>query len=188
MTTDQGEGRSRRGTGWARRLGKVKVRNFRALQTAISAGVPAGPRSRGPLMWAALFCAATTACASTGGGNSKETSEGVEQAMYEAEQLPLGADALRALLRDVYVTAVLPPGNFVSHAPGEVFKSDGVYVRIPNRNRQYGVFAIEGNQVCVEGADFPKLCRQIVAQRDGTYALVDLARDSKILVTIEALK
>lgn len=97
---------------------------------------------------------------------------------------PLDSDALRTLLSNAYVTPARPADVIMDHPPGEIFRADGDYVRIPNRTRQYGTFDIQGNLVCVQGADFPRLCRQVISHRDGIYSFVNPSNVSTMLATI----
>ena len=78
---------------------------------------------------------------------------------------PMQGEALRTLLRDVYVTPVQPPGVIVDHPPGEMFGHDGSYRRIMGRTSVQGIFVIEGPIVCVEGVDFERLCRTDLRSR-----------------------
>lgn len=106
----------------------------------------------------------------------------------EAPQRPLARDALRALLSGVYVTRVRPSEMLVSHPPGEIFLADGVYQRVVGRTSVEGRFEIEGAAVCVEGADFPRRCRQVIPRGKQTYSFVDQADGSAELVTITPLR
>jgi hypothetical protein len=99
-------------------------------------------------------------------------------------QRPLEADALRTLLSDAYVTPVQPADVFIDHPPGEIFRSNGDYMRIPNRTREYGTFEIRGNLVCVQGVGIPTLCRHVIPRTNGTYSLTDPSNGSTTLVTI----
>lgn len=97
---------------------------------------------------------------------------------------PLDGDTVRALLSNAYVTPAQATDVIIDHPPGEIFRADGGYVRIPNRTRQYGTFDIQGNLVCVQGADFPRLCRQVISHGDGTYSFVNPSNGSTMLATI----
>lgn len=100
---------------------------------------------------------------------------------------PLDAAALRTLLSDVYVTPVRPADMMVSHPPGEIFLSDGVYQRILGRTRVEGTFEIESTLVCVQGPDFRQQCRQITPSENNTYLLVDEEDRFTLPVTIRQL-
>jgi hypothetical protein len=97
---------------------------------------------------------------------------------------PLGADALRTLLSGVNVTPVSGTGEMMSHPPGEIFRSDGVYMEIRNRTTVDGTFRIEGNSVCVEGGDIERLCRRVIVLENNTYLLVNRDDGSVKLVEI----
>jgi hypothetical protein len=98
---------------------------------------------------------------------------------------PLKGDALRVLLSDVYVEPVRPAGGvIVSEWPGEIFRSDGSYIRISNRSRRYGTFEIKGDLVCVRGDGIKYQCRRVVPVESGTYTLTDISDGSSMRVTI----
>lgn len=105
-----------------------------------------------------------------------------------ANQLPLEADALRDLLAEAYVTPVRPPDVLISHPPGEVFRSQGVYERIVGRQSIEGTFYLRDNTFCVRGEGIPLQCRQIIALRDDTYSLMDVSDGTMTLVTITPLR
>jgi len=94
--------------------------------------------------------------------------------------------ALRTLLSNVYVARPAPPpGQIISHRPGEIFRADGIYQRIVGRTSVWGRFEITGGSVCVWGADFARTCRRISANADGTYTFTDItsAERSTMMVT-----
>jgi hypothetical protein len=93
-------------------------------------------------------------------------------------------DALRTLFSDAYVTPVQYPDVIRSHPPGEIFMSDGSYIRVGNRTRMYGTFNVRGNLVCVQGDGFRQQCRQVESMGNGTYSLTDISNRSSVQVTI----
>jgi hypothetical protein len=113
---------------------------------------------------------------------SKKTDIAIEKG-----QRTLDAAALRALLSNVNVTPVQPIGVVTDHPSGEVFLSEGLYVRIIGRTRVYGSYDIRDHQVCVRGEDFERQCRQVIALANDTYSLADLSDESTMVVKITPL-
>ena len=132
---------------------------------------------------AAIACAPLTTAEAEHGPTAAASGMNASSAPNLAQR-PLDADALRALLSDVYVTEVLEAGVIVDHPPGEVFMSDGRYMRILTRTRQYGTFDIRDNLVCIKGQGFVERCRRVVFLGNGTYALVDAPGGQSVQVTI----
>lgn len=108
--------------------------------------------------------------------------------MHEADERPLSEDALRELLRNVYVAPVQHADVIASHPPGEIFMSDGIYQRILGRPKVEGTFEIRGNEVCVQVASSNRLCRQVIAHANGTYSLIGPTDGSVVLATITPLR
>lgn len=96
----------------------------------------------------------------------------------------LKTDALRTLLSDANVDPVQPIDVITSNLPGEIFRADGLYVRIVGRTRVYGTFDFQDDRVCVQGDDFERQCRKVFAHGDGRYTLLDIAKGTTTLVNI----
>ena len=122
---------------------------------------------------AMIFCLSAAACTTSG------------HAERESARRPLEDDVLRALFSDASVAPVPLSRVNQSHPPGELFESRGTYVRVVGRRRSYGTFHIRSNMVCVQGEEFVQQCRQVVANEDGTYTLIDAADGALMRVTIE---
>jgi hypothetical protein len=97
---------------------------------------------------------------------------------------PLREDDLRRLLFDASVSLVGMNERVESHPPMEIFRANGAYERVVGRVTLEGSYTFRHNSVCVRGATFARLCRQVIPQRDGTYAFVDRANGSVSLMTI----
>jgi hypothetical protein len=106
----------------------------------------------------------------------------------ESAFLPVEGDALRALLRDVFVARPRPSDGVITSPSGEVFRYNGAYQRIDGRRRQEGAYTIEGNAVCTHGAGFVRQCRRVLAAPGGRYAFVDTADGSSAPMIISPLE
>lgn len=144
--------------------------------------------SHGFAMFAgALVALASSGCTTTGSPDGIAPAQASSQGTFMASKtvlLPLKTDALRTLLSNANVNPVQPPGIITSHLPGEVFRADGLYVRIVGRTRVYGTFNIQEDSVCVQGDGFERQCRQFFVRGDGTYTLLDVAKGTTKLVNI----
>lgn len=98
--------------------------------------------------------------------------------------VPLMEDDLRRLLFDASVSLVGMNERVESHPPMEIFRANGAYERVVGRVTLEGSYTFRHNSVCVRGATFARLCRQVIPQRDGTYAFVDRSNGSASLMTI----
>jgi len=101
---------------------------------------------------------------------------------------PLDGASLRQVFRDVLLSPALSAGVLTDHPPGEVFRANGGYRRILGRTGQEGTFAIEGNLLCVMGADFPKQCRRVFPQGGGTCVLIDASDKSPATLKLSPLE
>lgn len=127
---------------------------------------------------------AVRACSSGTGEVGRQGSAAAAQASATVRQ-PLQKEALRALLSNAYVEPVRPAdGSIVSNWPGEVFKSDGIYVRLRNRSRLFGTYEIKGNSVCVRGKQIKRQCRRVIQNVKNTYSSVDTDDAAQVVVSI----
>lgn len=104
----------------------------------------------------------------------------------EAAGRPIEGEALRELLRDVFVALPRAPG-VLTRQLGEVFRYNGAYERIAYWGRRQGTFSIEGDAVCIEGPSLARQCRRVFVVPDGTYAFVDTEDGSSASMTIAGL-
>ena len=102
-------------------------------------------------------------------------------------QRSLEDEALRALLSDAYVTPVQPADVIIDHPPGEIFRADGIHLRIVSRTRIEGRFEIRQGAVCVWGPNFERRCRRVVFNRNGTYTFTDIASGSSQTLVVTPL-
>jgi len=117
-----------------------------------------------------------------GACTTSRDAHGAQNDSNEGQTL-LGDDELKALLREVIVGERQSP-VFVSHPLSEIFDQRGVYFRTDGRVTREGTFYIANKQVCVEGADITRRCRNVYRNHDGTYTLVDTADGSAQIRTI----
>lgn len=135
----------------------------------------------------ALAALASSGCTTTSREDSFPPAQVSSQGALMANEnvlRPLKTDALQTLLSNVNINRVQPPGIITSHLPGEIFRADGLYVRIVGRTRIYGTFNLQDDLVCIQGDGFQRQCRQLFARRDGTYTLLDIAKGTTTLVNI----
>lgn len=104
----------------------------------------------------------------------------------EATRPPIEGDALRTLLRDVFVALPRAPG-VLTRQLGEVFRYNGAYERIAYWGRRQGTFSIEGDAVCIEGPSLARQCRRVILLSDDNYSLVDVEDGTSAIVTISPL-
>jgi hypothetical protein len=99
---------------------------------------------------------------------------------------PLKGAALYAALNDAYVEPVRSAGQANdSNWPGEIFQSDGYYVRVLNGTRRYGGYQFDGDILCVEGDEIERSCRYLVQSPDRTYSFVDISSRLETRVVIK---
>lgn len=131
----------------------------------------------------------------TGAGNDRparisiRSESGIVTApMNESASRPVEGDALRALLRDVFVARPRLSDGVITSPSGEVFRYNGVYESIDGRRRLEGVYSIDGNAVCVHGQGFVRQCRRVLALPGGVYAFVDTEDGSSTTMTVSPLE
>lgn len=170
MTTDEGDRRGGRDiAGCARRLGEVKVRISDGRRSAGSAGMGVGSRRAGPLMWAALFCAAATACASTGDSVGKvERKDDLEQLAGAAQLTNVEIRNLlvgRALSHDID-RAIKGGSLAITTFYRESYRKDGTVAVTSHQAGMAGRYDITDNRLCLD-LNHRRWCRRIFRSPDG---------------------
>jgi len=104
---------------------------------------------------------------------------------------PLDGEALRRIFLNGYNTYLTPPRSadiVVDHPDQELFRPNGSYSRRVGRFGPDGLYAIEGDRLCVSGEGIPKQCRKLIPQGGNWYLLVNVADGSKAVVELSQVK
>jgi len=102
---------------------------------------------------------------------------------------PLDDAALQSIFSDVFVTAdpPVPAGAIVSHPRGEIFLSNGVYLRQNGRTRSEGSFRIRNSLICVQMPSLSERCRKVLRGPGLLYRFSDPADGSSGLLFVNPL-